>query len=91
MSVSQLTCCHPPRPHHRFTGVHALQAGLWGRTANVTEVSGVKAEWGKVYREAQGAEIEGATPAYAVGDIAAMYNVPAWDLVKIDIEGVKKG
>ena len=90
--VASRTCLlRHPCPPRRFTDVYPLNAGLWGRAANITlalkDSSGPGGEWGKVFREAQANETEGAIPAYSVGDIAAMFDVPAFDFVKIDIEG----
>lgn len=57
---------NPPLPSASFEGVHLVNGGLWGRTANITLSSGGGrgAEWGKVFREAQPGE-EG-IPAYGV-------------------------
>lgn len=57
---------HAPLQPCRFSKVHAVNAGLWGRSANITMASGGKLgqEWGKVFREA--APGEDGVPAYSV-------------------------
>lgn len=72
-----------------FKKVHALNAGLWGHRANITMVmkSSSHGNWGRVFREAQ--EGEEGMPAYGVQDIADMLDIPAFDFVKIDIEGAE--
>lgn len=75
-----------PRPAHlsahplhcRFDKVHALQAGLWGRTANITLESGrVGFEWGNVFREAKAGE-QG-IPAYSVNaSVMCREGKPGW-------------
>jgi hypothetical protein len=64
--------------------VHRLKAGLWGRAANITQVAD-DGDWGKVFQEAPPGEP--GLPAYSVADVAARYNISAFDYVKIDIEG----
>lgn len=56
----------PPASAHRFSKVHAVNGGLWGRTANITLAGSTKLgqEWGKVFREARPGE--DGIPAYSV-------------------------
>jgi FkbM family methyltransferase len=107
-------------------GVHAVNAGLWGRRARVAlaEASAANGAWGHIFTEvpgsaeeaaeaasdgeggaaaagalarralrakpaaAKGAAAEG-LQAYSVADVAAMHGIPAFDFVKIDIEGAE--
>ena len=77
-------CPLPPPRARRFSDVHRVRAGLWSRQANITQ-SFDDGDWGKIFRET--APGEAGLPAYSVADIAAKYNIPAFDYVKIDIEG----
>ncbi|EFN59141.1 hypothetical protein CHLNCDRAFT_137966 [Chlorella variabilis] len=72
------------RNTEEFSDVHRVRAGLWSRQANITQ-SFDDGDWGKIFRET--APGEAGLPAYSVADIAAKYNIPAFDYVKIDIEG----
>ncbi|KAI7839152.1 hypothetical protein COHA_007155 [Chlorella ohadii] len=66
--------------------VHPINAGLWGRTANITAKAS-HGNWGKVFQEAE--EGQPGMPAYSVTDVARQAGVPAFDFVKIDIEGAE--
>jgi FkbM family methyltransferase len=70
-----------------FTGVHAVNAGLWGYKARIGQ-TGNHGEWGKIFAEKKWHE-SGGMPAYGVQDLAKMFNIPAFDFVKIDIEGAE--
>ena len=112
-------------------GVHAVNAGLWGRRARVAlaEASAANGAWGHIFTEVPGsaaeeaaasegegtaagsasadsagalarralrakgaAAAEGAAEglqAYSVSDVAALHGVPAFDFVKVDIEGAE--
>lgn len=63
-----------------FEGMHAINAGLWGRSANITVV-GDHGNWGRVFREAKPGE-QG-MPAFSVQDVAAQLSIPAFDFVKV--------
>eukprot|EP00887_Chlorella_sp_A99_P000999 scaffold5.g999.t1 len=67
-------------------GVHLLQAGLWGRKAKIG-LAGFEGEWGNVFKEV--GRREGGLQAYSVRDIAKMFDIPSFDMVKIDIEGAE--
>ncbi|KAL4857493.1 Glycosyltransferase family protein 64 protein C5 [Chlorella vulgaris] len=71
----------------QFKGVHALNAGLWSHAANITVTTTEHGNWGRVFREA--GEGERGMPAYSVQDLATLLSIPAFDLVKIDIEGAE--
>jgi FkbM family methyltransferase len=68
-------------------GVHTLNAGLWGRKARIGQ-TGDHGAWGKVFREKRALE-RGGMQAFGVADIAARFDIPAFDFVKIDIEGAE--
>jgi FkbM family methyltransferase len=108
-------------------GVHAVNAGLWGRRARVAlaEASAANGAWGHIFTEVPGSAEEAAEEAaaaseggaaaaaagaralralrakpaakgaakglqaYSVADVAAMHGIPAFDFVKIDIEGAE--
>ena len=70
-----------------FAGVHAVNAGLWGRKAHIGQ-AGSHGEWGKVFKELPWYS-SGGLQAYGVADLAAMHDIPAFDFVKIDIEGAE--
>ena len=69
-----------------FTGVHPINAGLWGWRARIG-LAGSHGEWGYVFQEV-GPKEEG-KQAYGVKDLARMHKIPKFDLVKIDIEGAE--
>lgn len=69
-----------------FKNVHAVNAGLWGRSADIV-LAGSHGYWGRVFREAKGGEK--GMPAHSVQDIAKKLGIPAFDFVKIDIEGAE--
>ncbi|KAL4855450.1 hypothetical protein ACK3TF_003986 [Chlorella vulgaris] len=71
----------------QFEGVYALQAGLWGRAANITVTTTQHDNWGRIFGEAQLGQ-EG-MPAFSVQDVAAKFDIPAFDFMKIDIEGAE--
>lgn len=66
--------------------VHPMNVGLWGRTANITQ-TGFHGNWGRVFKEAEPGE--SGMPAFSVQDLAKKAGVPAFDFVKIDIEGAE--
>lgn len=67
--------------------VHALNAGLWGWTADIKPK--IKAgEWGYVFQEANSSD-SSTTKAYSVPDVMKMYGIESFDLLKIDVEGAE--
>lgn len=68
-------------------GIHPIQAGLWGRKARIG-LAGSHGEWGNVFK-AKPWYSPGGMQAYSVSDLAKMYDIPAFDFVKIDIEGAE--
>lgn len=70
-----------------FSGVHAINAGLWSHRGRIG-LTGSHGEWGKIFKEKRWYE-SGGMPAYGVGDLAKMFNISAFDFVKIDIEGAE--
>jgi FkbM family methyltransferase len=67
-------------------GVHPFNAGLWGRKARIG-LSGNYGEWGRIFGEVTG-WFQG-MQAYGVNDLAKKFNVPAFEFVKIDVEGAE--
>lgn len=70
-----------------FNGVHAVNGGLWGHKARIGQ-TGHHGEWGKVFKE-KSVFSPGGLQAFGVKDLAEMYDIPAFDFVKIDIEGAE--
>lgn len=70
-----------------FKNVHPVNAGLWGRKANIGQI-GNHGEWGYVFQEVSDKDKDG-MQAYGVWDLAKMHNIPAFDFIKIDIEGAE--
>jgi FkbM family methyltransferase len=75
-------------------GVQPLRGALWGRRARVAQVGQHEGDWGRVFEALDpGAPAPpgGALSidAYSVSDVAALAGVPAFDFVKIDIEGAE--
>ncbi|GAB4819263.1 hypothetical protein N2152v2_006309 [Parachlorella kessleri] len=70
-----------------FRGVHAVNAGLWGHRTRLAPAQENMQSWGKVFKEV-GLDEEG-IDAYSVKDIAAMFNIPGFDFVKMDVEGAE--
>jgi FkbM family methyltransferase len=68
-------------------GVHVINAGLWGKKARIGQ-AGQHGEWGKVFKEKRWYQ-RGGMQAYGVNDLAKMFDIPAFDMVKIDIEGAE--
>eukprot|EP00887_Chlorella_sp_A99_P001000 scaffold5.g1000.t1 len=66
--------------------VNLLHAGLWGKMAKIG-LAGFHGAWGNVFKEV-GWKQKG-LQAYSVKDIAKMFDIPAFDMVKIDIEGAE--
>lgn len=52
-----------PPPLRSLTNVHAINAGLWGRTANIS-LTGSHGNWGKVFKETEPGQP--GMPAYSV-------------------------
>jgi Methyltransferase FkbM domain len=67
--------------------LQAVNAGLWSKKATIGMVS-EHGDWGKIFVEVPPGT-EGALDAYGVADIAAKFDIPAFDFIKIDIEGAE--
>jgi FkbM family methyltransferase len=70
-----------------FKNVHPINAGLWGKKAKIGQI-GNHGEWGLVFQEVSSKDKDG-MQAYGVWDLARMHNIPAFDFIKIDIEGAE--
>ena len=74
-----------------LSDVVLIQGGLWGWKARIGQI-GNHGEWGKVFGEVSVAneqEEEGILEAYSIKEIAAIHNIPHFDVIKIDIEGAE--
>ncbi len=73
--------------------VRPVRGGLWGRRARVGLADAAAGEWGRVFAElpaASNRSADGGAEAYSVAGVAALFaDVPAFDFVKIDIEGAE--
>ena len=70
-----------------FDGIYTLNGGLWGKKARIGQTAN-HGEWGRVFFSKRWYQ-RGGMPAYGVKDIAKRFDIPAFDLVKIDIEGAE--
>jgi FkbM family methyltransferase len=70
-----------------FKNVHPINAGLWDKKATIGQVA-KHGEWGFVFEEVD-AHTKDGMQAYGVSDLAEMHNIPAFDFIKIDIEGAE--
>ena len=64
--------------------VHLVQAGLWDLTGKIA-LKGSHGQWGRVFKRVE--DDEDGMQAYSVADILERFDIPHFDLVKMDIEG----
>ncbi len=73
--------------------IRPLRGGLWGRRARLDLADAAAGEWGRVFAElppSSNRSANGGAEAYSVAGVAALFaGVPAFDFVKIDIEGAE--
>lgn len=65
--------------------VHVINAGLWNETGKL-KLTGNHGDWGRVFKKVPDSDQEGML-AYSVQDLLKKFDIPRFDLIKMDIEG----
>lgn len=65
--------------------VHKLNAGLWNETTKI-KLTGNHGDWGRVFRKVPDSDKDGML-AYSVQDLLEKFEIPRFDIIKMDIEG----
>jgi FkbM family methyltransferase len=73
----------------RYGNVQRLKGALWSKRTSVGAFDKEAQKWAFRYGETS-VPTSGFTPAFGMGDILAMYDMPRIDILKLDIEGAEK-
>lgn len=69
----------------QLKNVHRINAGLWNETTKI-KLSGNHGDWGRIFKKVPDSDEEGML-AYSVQDLLKKFDIPRFDLIKMDIEG----
>lgn len=65
--------------------VHRINAGLWNETTKI-KLTGNHGDWGRIFKKVPNSDEDGML-AYSVQDLLKKFDIPRFDLIKMDIEG----
>jgi FkbM family methyltransferase len=68
-----------------LSNVRLVQAGLWDETGKIA-LKGNHGQWGRVFKRVDDDDEDG-MQAFSISDVMQKYDIPRFDLVKMDIEG----